>query len=155
MKKVKEENQNNVKEEVKTTALQVIPVLPLVPVPSLEEKNKQLEKEIAKLKAKIEETPQTLEEKIEFFKLKQDRMKKLAQLEKQKNVLVENAEKVEEKIEENDFECESFNLALKAGGYNGNDLVRINNPLLIRDVIMYIIQRVDDKIEVLKAEISA
>ena len=80
MSKENVKNQKSAKSEVKITALQVIPVLPLVPVPSLEEKNKQLEKEIAKLKAKIEETPQTLEEKIEFFKLKQDRMKKLAQL---------------------------------------------------------------------------
>ena len=153
MSKENVKNQKSEKNEVKTTALQVIPVLPLVPGPSLEEKNKQLEEEIAKLKAKIEETPQTLEEKIEFFRLKQERILKLSSLEEQKKLLTVSVVKIEEKIEENDFECETFRLELRAG--NHGEVVRMNNPVLIRDVVVYLVQRVDDKIEVLKAEISA
>lgn len=157
MKKVeKTDNKKEIVTVEETTA--AVPTTALTVIPkqeeTVEEKNKKLEAEIQQLRAKLSQHPQTLEEKIEFFKQKQLKIKQLAKLEHSSMELLENIEKLEKLIEADDFQCDSYTLTVNEKGYNKEPIFQMNNPIIIRDVIKYVSQRVYDKIDVLKMEIA-
>ncbi len=139
--------------EVKETALTIIPKNELTP----EEKNRILEAEIEKLKSQLKQTPQTLEEKIEFYQVKQQKIKQLSKLGKSSDELFGHIEKLEEMVEKNDFECDEYKLSVGEttnGNYREATVFQMNNPIIIRDVIKFVLQQIDNKIDILKMEIA-
>ncbi|MBD9178205.1 MAG: hypothetical protein EGP82_03375 [Odoribacter splanchnicus] len=138
-----------VDEPVQTTALVLVTETP-------EAKAKRLEKEILELKDKLKKVPQTLEQKIEFYQVKQQKIKQLDKLEKSSNELFEHIEELDKLTETDDFVCDKYKLSVteKSAGYNEGSVFQMNNPVIIRDVIKFVLQRIDDKISVLKMEIA-
>lgn len=135
---------------VKTTALTIIPK-----TESLEEQKKKLEEEIQQLRTRLAREPQTLEQKIEYFKVKQEKIKQLAKLEENSEQLFEHIEKLDNLTTEDDFKCDKYSLVVNSiGGYKESAVFTMNNPIIIRDVIKYVLQRINDKIDVLKMEIA-
>lgn len=136
-------------ETPQTTALVVVTETP-------EAKAKRLEKEISELKDRLKNVPQTLEQKIEFYQLKQKKIKQLAKLEESSNELFEHIEKLDKLTEEDDFVCDKYKLSVmdSSNGYKENSAFHMNNPVIIRDVVKFVLQRIDDKISVLKMEIA-
>lgn len=121
-----------------------------------EEKAKRLEQENAELKARLRNVPQSLEEKIEFYKLKQEKIKQLNKLEETSNNLFEHMEKLDKLTEENDFVCDKYRLSVgdSSDSYREKPIFQMNNPVIIRDVVKFVLQRIEDKMSVLKMEIS-
>lgn len=138
-----------VDEPVQTTALVLVTETP-------EAKAKRLEKEISELKDRLKNVPQTLEQKIEFYQLKQQKIKQLAKLEESSSELFEHIEKLDKLTEENDFVCDKYKLSVidSSNGYKETSAFQMNNPMIIRDVVKFVLQRIDDKISVLKMEIA-
>lgn len=136
-------------ETPQTTALVLVTETP-------EAKAKRLEKEISELKDKLKKVPQTLEQKIEFYQVKQQKIKQLDKLEKSSNELFEHIEGLDKLTETDDFVCDKYKLSVteKSAGYNESSVFQMNNPVIIRDVIKFVLQRIDDKISVLKMEIA-
>lgn len=136
--------------EAKTTALVVMPK-----IETLEELNKRLEAENQQLKAVLNKVPQTLEQKIEYFQFKQQKIKQLTKLEESANRLFEHIEILDELTNEDDFKCDRYHLSVhNTGSCNGIPVFTMNNPIIIRDVIKFVLQRINDKMDVLKMEIA-
>lgn len=142
-------NVSEVSCEQQTTALVLIRE-------TTEEKAKRLEQENAELKARLRNVPQSLEEKIEFYKLKQEKIKQLNKLEETSNNLFEHMEKLDKLTEENDFVCDKYRLSVgdSSDSYREKPIFQMNNPVIIRDVVKFVLQRIEDKMSVLKMEIS-
>lgn len=121
-----------------------------------EDKAKRLELENAELKAKLGNVPQSLEEKIEFYKIKQDKIRQLAKLEESSNELFKHMETLDKLTGENDFVCDKYKLSVfdTNSGYKETSIFQMNNPVIIRDVVKFVLQRIDDKMSVLKMEIA-
>lgn len=149
------EKQGNKVPEVETTALvKVEPQMTVISAKEEEsEKVKHLEEEVLKLRAKLSQEPQDLEEKIQYY---QEKQKKIEQLEKL-TIHRENLESHQNKLKEiakiSDFECTTYELKITAG-YKDTPPLAINNPALISELITFVINKISDKTEALKLAIT-
>ena len=108
-------------------------------VPPLKEEPKEVNKdeEIESLKKQLEEAnkklqePVNLEERIQYY------------------------QRIEECIEDDEFECESYKLSLgKLSQYRNDTVFSMNNPVVIGDVINCVLNRINAKMDKLKTEIA-
>lgn len=64
-------------------------------------------------------------------------------------------EEIEECIEDDEFECESYKLSLgKLSQYRNDTVFSMNNPVVIGDVINCVLNRINAKMDKLKTEIA-
>lgn len=152
MTKKKSENgtTTNVEMVELNTALTVIH--PQVETP--EEKAQRLEAEVEKLKAKLSLEPQGLEERIEYYRAKQEKIKKLNSYQRTAEELNEHVEELKDYAETDELENEIYMLSIGTTGYNAKTLLRMQNPVLIGEVIEHILEKISIKIDALEQEIA-
>ena len=132
-------------------------------VPPLEEEPKEVNKdeEIESLKKQLEEAnkklqePVNLEERIQYYQRKQELIMQLDRLVSESERLKTIQEEIEECIEDDEFECESYKLSLgKLSQYRNDTVFSMNNPVVIGDVINCVLNRINAKMDKLKTEIA-
>lgn len=132
-------------------------------VPPLKEEPKEVNKdeEIESLKKQLEEAnkklqePVNLEERIQYYQRKQELIMQLDRLISESERLKTIQEEIEECIENDEFECESYKLSLgKLSQYRNDTVFSMNNPVVIGDVINCVLNRINAKMDKLKTEIA-
>lgn len=132
-------------------------------VPPLKEEPKEVNKdeEIESLKKQLEEAnkklqePVNLEERIQYYQRKQELIMQLDRLVSESERLKTIQEEIEECIENDEFECESYKLSLgKLSQYRNDTVFSMNNPVVIGDVINCVLNRINAKMDKLKTEIA-
>ncbi len=111
-------------------------------------KIEKVEEEVNFKVLKPEQIEKILKEKIAIYEAKSEAIKR-------RKIFVEKKEQlkgVNFKGKENDFENDDLKLILSEG-YN-KELFRLSNPVIIRDVIEFVINKIDSKIMELEIEIS-
>lgn len=151
------------KEETKNLLLmELIPEKTKI-VPPLKEEPKEVNKdeEIESLKKQLEEAnkklqePVNLEERIQYYQRKQELIMQLDRLVSESERLKTIQEEIEECIEDDEFECESYKLSLgKLSQYRNDTVFSMNNPVVIGDVINCVLNRINAKMDKLKTEIA-
>lgn len=115
--------------------------------------------ELARVKKQLEETPKSLEEKIKFYQEKQTKINKLAKLDAYAEGLVKVGQEAQEETETDEFFSERYSVRVsrKANKYNQEwaDVLTIQNPVLVVEVLGYALERINSKRAQLKAEIEA
>ncbi len=120
--------------------------------PSVEE----LQRKVEELTARLNGIPQDLNSRIEYFNHKKELIRKLSKLEANAQNLSQHLDKIAEVAAKNEFETEDFVLSIEAGNkYNKTQVFALQNPVLIGDIISYLLGKVETKIEELKKKIAA
>ncbi|WP_303181731.1 hypothetical protein [uncultured Butyricimonas sp.] len=120
------------------------------------EEVKKILAENEELKKKISNEPQNLEEKIEYFLDKKEKIYQLSKLDATHVQLTEHFETLQALAEEDEFTCNEYILSVsKPNAYrNDDDVFKMNNPVIIGDVIKFVLGRIEQKQEALKALIA-
>lgn len=120
------------------------------------EEIKKILAENEELKKKVSNEPQNLEEKIEYFLDKKEKIYQLSKLDATHVQLTEHFETLQELTEEDEFTCNEYILSVsRATAYrNDDDVFKMNNPVIIGDVIKFVLGRIEQKQEALKALIT-
>lgn len=115
--------------------------------------------ELAELKKQLEEGPKSLEEKIKFYQEKQVNISKLAKLDAFAESLVRVGQDAQEETETDEFFSERFSVRVskKTNKYDRDwtDLLTIQNPVLVVEVLGYALERINTKRNQLKTLIEA
>ena len=132
-------------------------------VPPLKEEPKEVNKdeEIESLKNQLEEAikklqePVNLEERIQYYQRKQELIMQLDRLVSESERLKTIQEEIEECIEDDEFECESYKLSLgKLSQYRNDTVFSMKTPVVIGDVINCVLNRINAKMDKLITEIA-
>ena len=116
----------------------------------------ELQKQVQNLTAKLKAVPQDLNSRIEYFNIKKEQIRKLTKLEANAENLKTHLDSVAEVAATNDFETDEFILTIEGGGkYNRKQIFALQNPVLIGEVITYLLAKVEVKAEELKKQIEA
>lgn len=116
----------------------------------------ELQKQVQELTTRLQTLPQDLNSRIEYFNNKRELIRKLSKLEANAQNLSQHLDKIAEVAAKNEFETEEFMLIIEAGNkYNKSQVFALQNPVLIGDVISYLLAKVEAKIEELKNQIAA
>ncbi len=146
---VKLSGKSTPKMEVKKTAIQKS-------IQVIEPTVQELQKQVQNLTAKLKAVPQDLNSRIEYFNIKKELIRKLTRLEANAENLKIHLDNIAEVAATNDFETDEFILTIEGGGkYNRKQIFALQNPLLIGDVITYLLEKVEAKAEQLKKQIEA
>lgn len=115
--------------------------------------------ELARVKKQLEEAPKSLEDKIKFYQEKQTKINKLAKLDAYADGLIRVGQEAQEETETDEFFSERYSVRVsrKANKYNQEwtDVLTIQNPVLVVEVLGYALERINSKRAQLKAEIEA
>jgi len=116
----------------------------------------ELKAENEKLKKQLSAIPQDLKTRVEYFNKKNELIRRLSKLDMDKESLTIHLDKLAEIAAANEFENEEYFLNIDGGSkYNKTAVYTVKNPVIIGELISFIIGRVDAKREVLKKEIEA
>ena len=120
------------------------------------EEIKKILAENEELKEKASKEPKNLEEKIEYFLDKKEKIYQLSKLDATHLQLTGHFEILQELAEKDEFTCEEYVLSVsKPNSYrNDEDIFKMNNPVIIGDVIKFVLSRIEQKQEALKIEIA-
>lgn len=120
--------------------------------PSVEE----LQKKVQELTARLDTIPRNLDERIEYFTQKKELIRKMSRLQANAQGLQTHIDAIAELAAANDFETEDYILSIEGGGkYNRKQIFALQNPVLIGDVLTYLLGKIEAKIAELKKEIEA
>ena len=105
----------------------------------------QLQKENEELKRKLSAVPEDLEKKIEYFNRKRLLIKRFDSLAEKKTNLLNNLDKVAEIATKNDFSNDRYCIMIYdgEGGYNSKEVFKMQNPLIVCEVINFMISKVE------------
>jgi vacuolar-type H+-ATPase subunit I/STV1 len=116
----------------------------------------ELQKKVEELTTRLNALPQDLNSRIEYFNQKKELIRKLSKLDSNAQSLRQHLDKIAEVTAKNDFETEEFILNIEAGNkYSKSIVFALQNPVLIGEIISYLLGKVEAKIEQLKNEIAA
>ena len=116
----------------------------------------ELQKRVLELQGKLSSIPQNLNDRIDFFTKKQDLIRKLGRLDANKENLSIHLDSLSEIAASNEFENEEYFLNIEAGRkYSKKAIFSLQNPLIIGEVISFIMGRIDVKREELQKAIEA
>lgn len=117
----------------------------------------QLQKENAELKKQLSAIPSDLETRINYFNHKKELIKRLSLLEENRSELNRHLDNISELSAENDFNNNRYKITVVDGdsSYNNRDIFSIQNPVIIGDVMTYILGRIEAKQAEIKKEIEA
>lgn len=127
-----------------------------VETPKPEQTPEELKAENERLKQQLSAIPQDLKTRVEYFNKKNELIRRLSKLDMDKESLSIHLDKLAEIATSNEFENEEYFLNIDGGSkYNKTAVYTVKNPVIIGELISFIIGRVDAKREVLKKEIEA
>lgn len=116
----------------------------------------ELQKQIEDLKGKLNSVPKDLDSRIEYFNHKKELIRKLGTLKANAQSLQTHLDTISELAAANDFETEEYMLSIEGGGkYNRKQIFALQNPVLIGEVITYLLGKVEAKVLNLQKEIEA
>lgn len=126
-------------------------------IPKQEISAEELKRENERLKKLLDRGPKTLEEKIQFFKEKEEFIKHLNSLTVKRDHLLRIADDVSAEIEEDEFITDKFSIAVtQKKGYSQDEAVfKVNNPVLVAELLSYVLGKMGGKIEELQMSIEA
>ena len=139
------------------TAVKTLPV-PTAQKPEAKEATpEELKKVIEDLNKRLSAIPQDLKNRVEYFSKKNELIRRLAKLDIDKESLSQHLDKLAEIAAANEFENEDYYLNIEApsGSYSKKAMYTLKNPLIIGELIAFIIGKVDGKREALQKEIEA
>ena len=117
---------------------------------------KELKKQVEELQKKLSAIPRELDQRIEYFTKKQDLIRKLGRLDANHENLTEHLDALAEIAAKNEFENEDYFLNIESGGkYNKKAIFSLQNPVIIGEMISFILGRIDVKREELRKAIEA
>lgn len=124
--------------------------------PVKEPTKEELQKQVQQLTAKLEAVPQDLSSRIEYFNNKKELIRKLGGLEANTQNLQTHLDNIAEVAASNEFETEEFILTIEGGPkYSRKQIFALQNPVLIGDVITYLMGKMEAKVVDLKKQIEA
>ncbi|WP_372772106.1 hypothetical protein [Mangrovibacterium sp.] len=116
----------------------------------------ELQKQVAELQKKLASIPQNLEQRIEYFNQKKELIRRLSVLNVNHETLSEHLDKLSELAAVNEFENEDYFLSIDApNGYGKKAVYTLKNPVIIGEMITFILGRIDAKRKELKTAIEA
>ena len=115
----------------------------------------ELQKKVTELTAKLSAVPSDLDSRIEYFNRKRDLIRKLKNLEHNVESLQKHLDALAELSAANEFENETYVLKIEEGSYRGDAIFKLKNPVLIAEVLSYLIGKAQAKINELEKEIAA
>ncbi len=117
----------------------------------------QLLKENEELKKQLAKVPADFEERKAYFQEKQSLIKRLNRMQSYTENLNMHREHIEEICQEEEFETSKYSLDLTEikDRYNSENVLKLQNPVVIKDVIDFILKRMENKIAETKAKIEA
>lgn len=137
------------------TAVKMLPVVtgkPEVKEPTPDE----LKKVIEDLNKKLSAIPQDLKNRVEYFNKKNELIRRLAKMDTDKESLSNHLDKLSEISTANDFENEEYFLNIEGGSkYNKAIVYTVKNPIIIGELIRFVIDRLDVRRKFLQMEIEA
>lgn len=116
----------------------------------------ELQRELGQLKKKLLEVPQDLNARIEYFNQKKELIRKLSRLNANAEGLLEHLDKIAELAAANEFENDVYTLSIESGDrYNKKQVFALQNPIIIAEVINFMLGKVEAKADELKKQIES
>lgn len=117
----------------------------------------ELQKRVQKLTAQLQAVPQDLDSRIEYFNNKKSLIRKLGSLDANAKSLQIHLDRLAELAAENEFDTENYILSIEGGehSYRKDDVFKLKNPVLIADVLTYLLGKLEAKADELKKQIAA
>lgn len=150
---VKVEGGKNAQEFTQATIAEMV-------IPTAQEKPESVEElktQVLELQKRLLAIPQNLDDRIRYFNEKKELIRRLAILNANIVALEEHAQKLHEIAETNDFETEDYSLSVEGGtgSYRKATVFLLKNPVIIGEVIAFMMGRIDVKRLELAAQIEA
>lgn len=121
---------------------------------TLSESPEALKKEIEELRAKLKE-PANIDERIEYYRQKQSLIKKRDLLITQYEKFKEHNEKLQTVAESDEFTTEDYNLSLNnKNNYRDEPIVLVKNPVILSELLEYVMAKMTVKIASLDEKIA-
>lgn len=107
----------------------------------------QLKAQVKELRDQLEKQPKTLDEKIQFFKTKEEQIKKLATLDGYADTLSAVMGEVQKVAEEDGFFTDNYSLKVtrKQGYSSEQDVLKVKNPKVIGEVLRFALDSITAK----------
>ena len=117
----------------------------------------ELKKKVKELQNRLSIIPQNLDEKIKYFNEKKELIRRLSVLNANIESLEGHMQKLHEIKETNDFENEDYTLTVEGGtgSYRKATIFLLKNPVIVAEVIAFMMGRIDVKRLELAAQIEA
>ncbi|MFZ4705451.1 MAG: hypothetical protein ACOYMF_05530 [Bacteroidales bacterium] len=128
-----------------------------VPAPEQTPSVEELTKQVQKLQKQLSSIPQNLEERIKYFNEKKELIRRLTILNANIEALELHVTKLHEISAISDFETEDYNLTVEggSGSYRKASIFTLKNPVIISEVIAFMMGRIDVKRLDIAAQIEA
>lgn len=128
----------------------------LVILTSSENTPEDLKAENERLKRLVESVPASLDQRIEYYNQKKVWITQLARIEAEEKKLQLILREVADEMEDNDFLTENFSVVvLRHKKYSADEeLIKIQNPVIVGDVMHAVLKRMKEKIDELEISIS-
>lgn len=121
-----------------------------------EQTPEELKAENERLKQQLSGIPTDLKARVEYFAHKNELIRRLGRLDVDRDILNNHLDKLAEIAAKNDFDNEEYYLNIEAGNsYSKKAMYTLKNPVLIGEVIAFVVGRIEVKRDALKAEIEA
>lgn len=116
-----------------------------------------LRRKVEEMEKKLQKQPQTFAEKLEYFNLKREQIKRLQTITSYKEQIITNIKGLEEAAANNVFTTDDFSIALrkKSSYRDADDLIKVSQPAIILEVVNFLLAKVEAKEKELKNLIEA
>ena len=116
----------------------------------------ELKTQVQELQKRLSAIPQNLEQRIQYFNEKKELIRRLAVLNANFEALESHTQKLHEIAAVNDFENEDYTLNVEGGSkYSKSSVFALKNPVIISEVIAFMMGRIDVKRLEIAAKIEA
>lgn len=137
------------------TAVKMLPVATAKPE-AKEPTPEELKKVIEDLNKRLSAIPQEFDKRIEYFNQKKEQIRRLSVLDNDSEILNSHLEALSTITAANEFENEEYFLSIEGGNkYTKKAVYSLKNPMIIGELLVFIIARIDRKREELRKQIEA
>jgi len=149
----KVEGGKNAQEETQAT----LAMIENVPTPEQSPDVEELKKKVKKLEKQLLSMPQNLDDRIKYFNEKKELIRRLTILNANIEALEIHVTKLHEVAAISDFETEDYSLTVEGGtgSYRKATIFTLKNPVIISEVIAFMMGRIDVKRLEIAAQIEA
>lgn len=143
-------------EQVQTTQPQPSQAQTSQAKPTTQDNSEELKAEVIRLRALLAKSPENLDDKIKFYQRKQELIKRLENLENTFTIINEHVDQVSKEAAEDLFTSDTYKLSLTIKkGYNSeSDVLQFRNPVIIAELLAFVLARVARKRDDVQNEIQ-
>jgi hypothetical protein len=119
-------------------------------------KVQELEAEILRLQAKLAQSPENFEERVKYYQRKQELIKRLESLQSTHSIITEQIVAISKEAAEDVFISDAYKLTVtvKNGYSSERDVLNFRNPVIIADLLSFVVGKVGEKRDQIQAEIE-